>query len=203
MAITNLIQLHRSVPIQFLALLKKNVLISWRSRAASLLQLVGPVLCIFLLCGIGLIVRSSGLFSITSNSDTWTVGTQLSFPEPKTVGSIPSCNSDFFIQRKDCFAFIYAPKDVAVADEIVTGIRIHNDPPIPETEVLGLQNLREMDAWLLENPGKCLGGIYFEVEENNLWENSDPMKIRYVIQTNSTVWKIFLAHVLGSTKLVP
>ena len=49
-------------------------------------------------------------------------------------------------------------------------------------QVVGLPSLDAMDQWLIDNPGKALGGLYFLTDHPET-----DTSIRFVIQSNSTV----------------
>lgn len=169
---------------QFKALFRKNVLLAWRNRRATTLRLVAPFLFMLLVWLIDRAIqaedRSLSQFKVVRD------------PEAEAVDPIPRCEEDLYIQDTKCYDF-YWTADTPVlnsteaalqaandtAAEIVRGIRVHNDPPIPEDKVRWFPDRVATDEHFLANPETCLAAVHFYVSE-------DLKQIDFTLQTNST-----------------
>ncbi|KAK2384736.1 ABC transporter A family member [Trifolium repens] len=156
---------------QYKALLKKNILLSWRSKRSILLQLLSPIIFIFLIFAIDKAIQAQ-----TSTTSAYkSIKNPISQPSP----SIPPCEHKFFI-KKPCYDFVWSgdtnPKFRTIVDRIIS-----NNPGrvIPNWKVKSFGDKFEVDEWLLNNPMQCPGAIHFGEKNDSV--------ISYGIQTNSTV----------------
>ncbi|RDX86542.1 ABC transporter A family member 11, partial [Mucuna pruriens] len=111
---------------QFTALLKKNLLLSWRNKKASLLQLLSPLMFIFLIFAIDKAIKAQ-----TSTSSVYkSVTDPIIEPSPPII----PCENKFFI-KKPCYDFVWSgdrnPKLQTIVDRIM-----NNNPgrPIPSSK---------------------------------------------------------------------
>ncbi|CAL5362177.1 unnamed protein product [Camellia sinensis] len=155
---------------QFRALLKKNVLLSWRHKRSTFLQLFSSLIFIFLIFLIQKAIQ--GRYSST------TIYHNVFDPKPLVSPPIPPCEDKFYI-KFPCFDFIWSGNDSTRIRSIVTRILANNPGrPIPSNKVKSFRTKREVDQWLFSNPMQCPGALHF-VERN-------ATVISYGLQTNST-----------------
>lgn len=112
---------------QFNALLRKNLWLSWRKKAATFLQLFSSLFFIFLLFCIqkAMVARSGESTTYKSVTD----------PEPLVSPPIPPCEDKFFI-HKPCFDFVWSGNGSATIRSIATAIMANNPGrPIPSNKV--------------------------------------------------------------------
>ncbi|ESW10199.1 hypothetical protein PHAVU_009G189400 [Phaseolus vulgaris] len=155
---------------QFRALLKKNLLLSWRNKRATLLQLISPLIFIFLIFAIDKAIKAQ-----TSTSSAYkTVTDPPSHPSPP----ITPCEDKFFI-KLPCYDFVWSGDQSTTFQTIVTRI-MNNNPgrPIPPSKVKSFKDKTEVDAWLFSNPMRCPGALHFSQLNGTV--------ISYGLQTNST-----------------
>ncbi|KAL2340805.1 hypothetical protein Fmac_008745 [Flemingia macrophylla] len=156
------------VALQFKALLKKNLLLSWRNRKATLLQLLSPLLFTFLIFAIDKAIRAQ-----TSTSSAYKSVTN---PPTEPSPSITPCEDKFFV-KLPCYDFVWSgdAKFQTIVDRIMS-----NNPgrPIPPSKVRSFRDKNEVDEWLFDNPMRCPGALHF-VQRNDT-------VISYGLQTNST-----------------
>jgi hypothetical protein len=156
---------------QYKALLKKNILLSWRSKRSILLQLLSPIIFIFLIFAIDK--------AIQAQTSTTSAYKSIKNPNSQPSPSIPPCEHKFFI-KKPCYDFVWSgdtnPKFRTIVDRIIS-----NNPGrvIPNWKVKSFGDKFEVDEWLLNNPMQCPGAIHFGEKNDSV--------ISYGIQTNSTV----------------
>ncbi|XP_061353106.1 ABC transporter A family member 2-like isoform X2 [Gastrolobium bilobum] len=155
---------------QYKALLKKNLLLSWRYKRASLLQLLSPLIFIFLIFAIDKAIKTQ--YSNTSSYKSVTD------PNPQPSPPIPPCETKFFV-KLPCYDFVWSGDDNPKFHTIVDRI-MNNNPgrPISPAKVKSFKDKGEVDAWLFSNPMYCPGALHF-MEKNNT-------VISYGVQTNST-----------------
>ncbi|CAM6024303.1 unnamed protein product [Sphagnum balticum] len=152
------------------SLLRKNALLSYRSRRATFLQLASSFFFIFLIFCVD--QSDKARLSTTSSYKN------LFAPQPKTVASIPACEDAFYIQLP-CYDFIWSGSKSSRILSLVDNIMKNNpNRPIPDNKVLQFDTPTAVDAWLLENPMRCYGTLYLEERGTSV--------IGYGIQTNST-----------------
>jgi hypothetical protein len=155
---------------QCISLMRKNALISYRNRRATILQIGSSLFFIFL------------LFCVEKADDAQLSGTtaykNLFEPQPQAVSSIPACENAYFVVLP-CYDFIWSGVTSPRIQSVVNNI-MNNNPnrPIPSTKVQHFDTPEEVDAWLLANPMRCYGTLYFEERGTSA--------IAYGIQTNST-----------------
>ncbi|XP_030521657.1 ABC transporter A family member 2-like isoform X1 [Rhodamnia argentea] len=155
---------------QYKALFKKNLLLSWRNKPATFLQLFSSFFFIFL------------LFSIQKSIDARFGHTpafkNVADPKPLVSPPIPPCEDKFYV-KSPCFDFVWSGNGSDRVGRIVDGIRNNNPSrPIPESKVLSFGTTEEVDAWLYSNPMRCPGALHFTEMNASV--------IQYGIQTNST-----------------
>ncbi|XP_058772824.1 ABC transporter A family member 2-like [Vicia villosa] len=155
---------------QYKALLKKNLLLSWRSKRAILLQLLSPILFIFLIFAIDKATKAQ----TSSTSPYKSVTDPSSLPSPP----IPPCEDKFSV-KLPCYDFAWSGDNNPKFHTIVSRI-ISNNPgrAIPISKVKSFRDKAEVDKWLFDNPMQCAGAIHFREMNASV--------ISYGIQTNST-----------------
>ncbi|CAA3030737.1 ABC transporter A family member 2-like [Olea europaea subsp. europaea] len=166
-------ELQRGFPLliqQYKALLFKNLLLSWRNKRSTFLQLFSSVFFIFIIFCIQKAVESSYASSSSSKS--------INDPEPLIFPPIPPCEEKFY-SKLPCFDFVWSGNDSARIGEIVRRIRENNPGrSIPSDKVQSFKTRNEVDDWLANNPMRCPGALHF-VDRN-------ATVISYGLQTNST-----------------
>lgn len=112
---------------QYRALLRKSLLLSWRNRRATLLQLFSSLVFIFLIFCIQKAIEAR----FASSSDYKSVAD----PSPLVSPPIPPCDLKNFV-KLPCFDFVWSGNDSARIRSIVAAIRANNPGrPIPSTKV--------------------------------------------------------------------
>ncbi|KAI8528925.1 hypothetical protein RHMOL_Rhmol12G0185900 [Rhododendron molle] len=166
-------ELLRGYPLlaqQFRALFRKNLILAWRNKRSTFLQLFSSLFFIF---GLFCIQKSLKVqFASTTTYDD--------VPDPKPLVSppIPPCEDKFYV-KLPCFDFLWSGNDSSRIASIVSSIMANNPGrPIPSEKVMAFRTKSEVDDWLLSNPMTCPGALHFA-------ERSDTV-ITYGIQTNST-----------------
>ncbi|GFZ07755.1 ATP-binding cassette A2 [Actinidia rufa] len=165
--------LRRGIPLliqQFRALFTKNLILSWRSKRSTFLQLFSSLFFLFLIFCIQKAMESR-FASTTSFENVF---------DPKAVVTppIPPCEDKFYV-KLPCFDFVWSGSDNPRIGSIVDRIRENNPGrPIPLNKVQAFRTKSEVDQWLFSNPMSCPGALHF-VERN-------ATVITYGIQTNST-----------------
>ncbi|KAL5975474.1 ATP-binding cassette sub- A member 2 [Asimina triloba] len=166
-------ELQRGIPLlqqQFRALLKKNLLLSWRSKRSTFLHLFSSLFFIFLIFCIDRAIKTR--FSSTSSYRN------VFDPQPLVSPPIPPCEDKFFV-RLPCFDFVWSGNASATVQTIVRRIMANNPGrPIPDGKIKSFGTPGEVDTWLESDPLRCPGALHF-VERNST-------VISYGIQTNST-----------------
>ncbi|KAJ8764040.1 hypothetical protein K2173_004931 [Erythroxylum novogranatense] len=155
---------------QFKALFLKNLLLSWRNKRASFLQIFSSFFFILLLFCINKATMSR------NSKDT--ADDKVTDPKPLLSPPIPPCEQKFFA-RTPCFDFIWSGNDTSRFHTLVRSI-MDNNPgrPIPANKVTSFRAREDVDAWLLQNPMRCSGALHFR-EINST-------AISYGVQTNSS-----------------
>ncbi|KAM1099857.1 hypothetical protein ACFX15_006173 [Malus domestica] len=155
---------------QFKALFRKNLLLSWRNKRATFLQLFSSFFFIFLIFCIQKAIDARNASSTAFES--------VANPPALAAPPIPPCEDKYYI-KTPCFDFVWSGSDSARIQRIVGAIRDNNPGrPIPSGKVKSFRTTAEVDAWLYSNPMHCPGALHF-VERN-------ATVISYGIQTNST-----------------
>nr|DAD31187.1 TPA_asm: hypothetical protein HUJ06_010038 [Nelumbo nucifera] len=167
------INLQRGFPLlvqQFNALLKKNLLLSWRNRRATFLQLFSSLFFIFLIFCIEK--------AIDARFSTTTSYKNVFDPEPLISPPIPPCEDKFYV-KLPCYDFVWSGNGSAKIQSIVASIMANNPGrPIPSSKVKSFTTPNEVDDWLLNDPMRCPGALHFAEINSTV--------IIYGIQTNST-----------------
>ncbi|TMW86787.1 hypothetical protein EJD97_020884 [Solanum chilense] len=157
---------------QTIALLKKNFLLSMRSKRATFLQLFSSLFFLGLLFGIqkGMDFRSKHPSTIRAVND----------PQPLTNPPIPPCEHKFFIKHP-CYDFVWSGSGNKRIESIVSGILANNPGrPIPSTKVKSFGTKDDLNNWLLSDPMRTPGALHF-VERN-------ATVISYGVVTNSSTY---------------
>ncbi|KAF1870845.1 hypothetical protein Lal_00030155 [Lupinus albus] len=128
---------------QFKSLLKKNLLLSWRNKRATLLQILSPLFFIFLIFAIDRAIRANNLTS--------TIYKSIKDPPAIPISPILPCEEKFFIKRP-CYDFLWSG----------------DDNPKFHTIVKSFKDKYEVDAWLLSNPLRCPGAIHFREKNDSV-----------------------------------
>ncbi|KAF6159975.1 hypothetical protein GIB67_033059 [Kingdonia uniflora] len=168
-----MVELQKGVPLllqQFKALLKKNLILSWRNKRSTFLQLFSSFFFIFLIFCIDKAI--SARFSTTTSFKN------VFDPKALIDSPIPACEDKFYV-KLPCFDFAWSGKKSAKIDAIVERIRLNNPGRIiPVNKVKWFETPAQVDDWLFRDPMHCPGALHF-VERN-------ATVISYGIQTNST-----------------
>ncbi|KAI8016969.1 ABC transporter A family member 2 [Camellia lanceoleosa] len=166
-------ELQRGFPLllqQFKALFTKNIILSWRSKRSTFLQLFSSLFFIFLIFCIQKAMDAR--FSSTSTYK------HVFDPKPIVSPPIPPCEDKYYV-KLPCFDFVWSGNDSAKIGSIVTRIMTNNPGrPIPSDKVKSFRTKNEVDAWLFSNPMHCPGALHFAERNATV--------VTYGIQTNST-----------------
>ncbi|KAJ8771859.1 hypothetical protein K2173_027036 [Erythroxylum novogranatense] len=166
-------ELRRGIPLlwqQFKALFSKNLLLSWRNKRATLLQLFASFFFILLLFCID---------KATSSRNSQTTAFE-SVTDPLALVSppIPPCEDKYYM-RTPCFDFLWSGNSSSRLNTIVRSIMTNNPGrPIPASKVMSFRTSDEVDAWLLTNPMRSPGALHFR--------EINATVIGYGLQTNSS-----------------
>ena len=112
---------------QYKALLFKNLLLSWRNKRSTFLQLFSSLFFIALIFFIqeATDARYASSSSFRNNDD----------PKPLVAPPIPPCEDKYYA-KMPCFDFVWSGSDSSRIQEIVRRIRANNPGrPIPEGKV--------------------------------------------------------------------
>ncbi|KAF5957627.1 hypothetical protein HYC85_004852 [Camellia sinensis] len=166
-------ELQRGFPLllqQFKALFTKNIILSWRSKRSTFLQLFSSLFFIFLIFCIQKAMDAR--FSSTSTYK------HVFDPKPIVSPPIPPCEDKYYV-KLPCFDFVWSGNDSAKIGSIVTRIMTNNPGrPIASDKVKSFRTKNEVDAWLFSNPMHCPGALHFAERNATV--------VTYGIQTNST-----------------
>ncbi|KAK7836999.1 abc transporter a family member 2 [Quercus suber] len=155
---------------QYTALLKKNLLLSWRNKRSTFLQLFSSFFFIFLIFCIQEAIQAR----FASSTDFQSVTDPAALVSPP----IPPCEDKFYV-KLPCYDFVWSGNDSTVARGIAAKIMANNPGrPIPQTKVMSFRTPSDVDAWLMSDPMKCPGALHFAQRNSTV--------ISYSIQTNST-----------------
>ncbi|KAK4374555.1 hypothetical protein RND71_005232 [Anisodus tanguticus] len=157
---------------QTIALLKKNLLLSMRSKRATFLQLFSSLFFLGLLFGIqkAMDFRSKHPSAIGAVND----------PQALINPSIPPCEHKFFIKRP-CYDFVWSGSGNQRIESIVSGILANNPGrPIPLTKVKSFSTKDDLNNWLISDPMRTPGALHF-VERN-------ATVISYGVVTNTSTY---------------
>eukprot|EP00475_Leptophrys_vorax_P029658 TRINITY_DN4376_c0_g2_i5.p1 TRINITY_DN4376_c0_g2~~TRINITY_DN4376_c0_g2_i5.p1 ORF type:complete len:983 (+),score=58.52 TRINITY_DN4376_c0_g2_i5:142-3090(+) len=158
--------------LQFKALMIKNILLAWRNRASTFLQLFASFFFIFLIFAVNEALQAA----LSSHTEFKNVHT----PPPVFVPGIRACEDAFYI-KPPCYDFLYSGNQSEVVQSLARNISANNPGrPIDfATQVLGFATPADVDAWLLANPYKTTGVLHFAFTPTGA--------LGYGLQTNSTV----------------
>ncbi|KAK6123285.1 hypothetical protein DH2020_042962 [Rehmannia glutinosa] len=166
-------ELQRGFPLllqQYKALILKNLLLSWRNKRSTFLQLFSSLFFLLLI----FLIQQATVSRYGSSSYFQTV----TDPKPLVAPPIPACEEKHYT-RLPCFDFVWSGNDSARIREIVRRIRENNPGrPIPLEKVKAFSTRNETDDWLASNPMYCPGALHF-IDRN-------ATVISYGLQTNST-----------------
>ncbi|XP_050255430.1 ABC transporter A family member 2-like [Quercus robur] len=155
---------------QYTALLKKNLLLSWRNKRSTFLQLFSSFFFIFLIFCIQKAIEARFASSTSFQSVT--------DPDSLVSPPIPPCEDKFYV-KLPCYDFVWSGNDNAAARGIAAKIMANNPGrPIPQTKVKSFRTPSDVDAWLMSDPMRCPGALHFAQRNSTV--------ISYSIQTNST-----------------
>ncbi|KAG7538813.1 ABC transporter-like [Arabidopsis suecica] len=155
---------------QFTALFGKNLLLSWRNKRATCLQLFSSFFFILVIFCIEEAMKASDASSTAYKNIT----------DPTLLVSPPilPCEDKFFV-KLPCYDFVWSGNHSRRVTDIVSAIMANNPGrPIPTNKVQSFKEPDEVDAWLLSHPLQVPGALHF-VERN-------ASVISYGIQTNSS-----------------
>uniref|UniRef100_A0A5B6YUA3 Putative ABC transporter A family member 2-like n=1 Tax=Davidia involucrata TaxID=16924 RepID=A0A5B6YUA3_DAVIN len=170
-------ELQTGLPLliqQFKALFIKNLILGWRFKKSTFLQLFSSFFFILLLFSCQKYLENAEKNDPKANP--------LSDPKPLTVSPpIRPCEDKNFLKRP-CFDFVWSGNESRRIGSIVSKI-MENNPgrPIPSTSVKSFRTINELEEWLFNDPMRCPGALHF-IERN-------ATVISYGIQTNSTAQK--------------
>ncbi|CAH9126173.1 unnamed protein product [Cuscuta epithymum] len=156
--------------LQYKALFVKNILLSWRNKRATFIQLFSSFFFMFLIFCIQKAVQSR-FSSSTSFQNVFD-------PEPLVTPPIPPCE-DKNLVKFPCFDFVWSGNGSRRIGQIVRRI-MDNNPgrPIPSNKVQSFRTRDEVDVWLSNNAMHCPGALHLSERSSSV--------ISYGLQTNST-----------------
>ncbi|CAH2043967.1 unnamed protein product [Thlaspi arvense] len=155
---------------QFTALFKKNLLLSWRNKSATCLQLFSSFFFILVIFCIQEAMKANDLTSTRHKNVT----------DPKALVSppIPPCEDKLFV-RLPCYDFLWSGNQSRRVTDIVSAIMTNNPGrPIPSNKVQSFKGPEEVDSWLLSHPLQVPGALHFAEMNASV--------ISYGVQTNSS-----------------
>ncbi|OVA09055.1 ABC transporter-like [Macleaya cordata] len=168
-----MVELQRGLPLlfqQFKALLKKNLLLSWRNKRATFMQLFSSLFFIFLI----FVIEKA----ISSRFKDSTAYENVFDPEALISPAIPPCEEKFYV-KLPCYDFVWSGNRSPRIQSIVNNIMANNPGrPIPAEKVRAFDTKEDVDAWLFSDPMRCPGALHFR--------DRNATVISYGIQTNST-----------------
>ncbi|KAL6183259.1 hypothetical protein ACLB2K_044670 [Fragaria x ananassa] len=156
---------------QFKALFIKNLLLAWRNKTATFLQLFSSLFFILLIFCFqkadDIQTRSSSAYQSVTD------------PQPLVAQPIPPCEDKFSI-KKPCYDFVWSGDQSSSRIRSIVSAIMANNPnrPIPASKVKSFRTPAEVDEWLYNNPLYCPGALHF-VERN-------ATVISFGLQTNSS-----------------
>nr|XP_043636610.1 ABC transporter A family member 2-like [Erigeron canadensis] len=155
---------------QYKALFTKNLLLAWRNKRATFLQLFSSIFFIFLL----FLIQKA----IEARFGSSTAFESVRDPKSLIDPPIPPCEDKYYT-KLPCFDFVWSGSDSARIRSIVDRIRDNNPGrPIPSDKVKSFRTKTDVDAWLFANPMTCPGALHFVDRTATV--------ISYGLQTNST-----------------
>ncbi|KAG5522842.1 hypothetical protein RHGRI_034849 [Rhododendron griersonianum] len=155
---------------QFKSLFRKNLILSWRSKRSTSLQLFSSAFFIFLIFCIQK--------ALDARFNTTTAFDNVFDPVALVSPPIPPCEDKFYT-RLPCFDFVWSGNASSKIGLIVSSIMANNPGrPIPSDKVMSFGTTSEVDDWLFSNPMTCPGALHFSERNATV--------ITYGVQTNST-----------------
>ncbi|CAM8920749.1 unnamed protein product [Rhodiola kirilowii] len=155
---------------QFTALWKKNFLLAWRNRRATILQVMVSFFFLLMIFCID--------HAIDYNNKNDFESQDVKEPKAFSPGPIPPCEDNLYVITP-CFDFVWSGPNSARIQGIVDAIRINNPGrSIPPEKVKHFEAPDTTDMWLFENQLRTTGALHFEEYNATV--------ISYGIQTNST-----------------
>ncbi|GLI66002.1 hypothetical protein VaNZ11_009613 [Volvox africanus] len=153
---------------QFFVLYRKNALIAWRNRRATILRILAPLLFMIL----ALVIDRA----IQANDGSSSAFDDVQSPDSELINAIPQCSEDIYIGgKKGCVEVLYQPSPDTAVDAIMQAVRTNNPKPI---SVKGFVNRSAIQSFLLDNPESVLGAVHFEKSGSALEG--------FIIQVNTT-----------------
>ncbi|GIL52644.1 hypothetical protein Vafri_8454, partial [Volvox africanus] len=113
---------------------------------------------------------------------------ELSSP-PRSVGPVPLCTSSPHLQHGvPCYTFIYTPAGDPWVEELVAGVMVANQPPIPPQQTRGFANMSEVDTYLWEHPQTVLAAVHFRQrpQPQTTQGSPAPRALSFIVQSNAT-----------------
>ncbi|XP_078158441.1 ABC transporter A family member 2-like [Carex rostrata] len=161
---------------QYVALLRKNAILTWRHKRSASVQLLSSLFFIFLIFCTNKAVQQRFSSSTAYNN--------VRDPEALTselMNAIPPCEDKFFV-KTPCYDFFWSGNSSSSRIASIVEAIMTNNPrrPIPSNKVMSFKTQDEVDKWMLDNPLRCPGALHFTVK------NANATVISYAIQTNST-----------------
>lgn len=156
---------------QFFVLYKKNALVAWRNRKATILRLIAP----FLFLVLALLIDKA----LQANDKNSTSFKDVTNPQPEAVSRIPQCSEDLYIGTKPCTEILYSP-DNSITRAIMGNVTARNSVPILATPYPSQDAIQE---YLLANPDAALAAVHFVYD--NLTAVPNTLN-GFLLQTNTT-----------------
>ncbi|XP_059638775.1 ABC transporter A family member 2-like [Cornus florida] len=155
---------------QFKALFTKNLLLAWRNKRSTFVQLFSSFFFIFLI----VLIQKATHSRLASS----TAFQNVVDPKPLVSPTIPPCEDKHYV-KLPCFDFVWSGNASSRIEKIITRILANNPGrPIPSHKTKSFRLSSEVDEWLYNNPMRCPGALHI-IERN-------ATVISYGIQTNST-----------------
>ncbi|KAI3931362.1 hypothetical protein MKX01_040279 [Papaver californicum] len=171
-----MVEVLEGIPLlvqQFIALFRKNLLLSWRNKKSFFGQLFSPVVFILLLVCVDKVMNSG--FGSSGTID-------VRDPEALIIPPIPPCETKNYIQLP-CYDFAWSGNQSPRIQSIVEKIMLNNPGRhIPSHKVKSFNTTDDVDAWLYSEPMHCAGALHFIDKSATV--------ISYGIQTNDTSTKM-------------
>ncbi|KAI8468323.1 MAG: hypothetical protein J3K34DRAFT_523031 [Monoraphidium minutum] len=167
-------------------LLYKNVLVAWRSRRATVLRFLAPMM--FLLLALVMQVALDASLASEGRYRPITTGIR------QDMSTIPDCNSDLYIHDRPCVTLIYTPSGNRVVQQIIERIRKHNVPEIPAGKVLGFPDRNAAEEFMAVHKDTVLGAVHFVegrdgVLQYLLQSSSAPKTFKSYVQDPQVFWQ--------------
>ncbi|XP_048591975.1 ABC transporter A family member 11-like [Brassica napus] len=152
--------LQQGLPLlyqHFTALFKKNLLLSWRNKRSTCLQLFSSFFFILVIFCIEEAMKASEASSSAYKNVT----------DPTLLFSLPilPCEDKFFV-KLPCYDFVWSGNNSRRVIDIVSAIMANNPGrPIPTNKVQSFKAPEEVDAWFMSHALQVPGVLHF-VERN-------------------------------------